>query len=137
MNFATSAWGYLKRLTTVKLRPNLFQFSIPAEEDRRRILSRGPWIIDSQLLILSNQTKSTEEDEGAFRYASMWGQVWNLPIHWVSREVGRKIGRIFKEIKEMIIPQNEGKEGKHLKLLVLIDISRPLLRGTTVKMNGW
>ena len=29
-----------------------------------------------------------------------------------------------------------GREGKHLKVLVEIDLTQPLLRGTTVKMNG-
>ena len=36
----------------------------------------------------------------------------------------------------MIIPQTGGKEGKHFKLLVRVNISQPLLKGTTMKMNG-
>lgn len=39
-------------------------------------------------------------------------------------------------MKEVIIPQPGGKEGRHLKLLVIADISLPLLRGSTVKLNG-
>ena len=68
----TPAWGYSKGLPAVELGPNLFQFSLPAEEYRRRILSGGPWILDSQLLILSNWTEGIEEDEEAFKYAPMW-----------------------------------------------------------------
>ena len=57
-------------------------------------------------------------------------------VHWISKEVGRKIGKVFKEVKEVLIPHSGGKEGKHLKLLVNAYMTQPLLRGTTVKMNG-
>ena len=36
----------------------------------------------------------------------------------------------------MLIPQTGGKEGKHMKLLVTIDIKQSLLKGTTVQING-
>ena len=38
-------------------------------------------------------------------------------------------------MKEAIIPQAGGKEGRHLKVNVVVDTFRPLPRGTTVKMN--
>lgn len=62
-------------------------------------------------------------------------QIWNLQIHWISKPIGRKIGAIFQNIKEVIVPQIGGKEGKHLKILVTADISQPILRGTIVQMN--
>ena len=66
----------------------------------------------------------------------MWVQAWNLPIHCVTKEVGRKIGAVFKKGKDVIIPQMGGKEGRHLKMLFLADLPKPLLRGTIVKMAG-
>ena len=65
--------------------------------------------------------------------ASLWVQVWNLPVHWLVREVGCKIGAVFKQVKDVIIPHMGGKKGKHLKMLVLADLSKPFLRGTIVK----
>ena len=46
-NFVTAAWGYPKNLEVAELGPNLFQFFIPEEENRLRILNGGPWLIDS------------------------------------------------------------------------------------------
>ena len=43
---------------------------------------------------------------------------------------------MFHETKEVIIPQGGEKEGRHIKLLVVADISEPLIRGTMVKMEG-
>ena len=63
-------------------------------------------------------------------------QVCNLPIHCLSKAVGKKVGTVFHEVKDVLIPQNGGKEGKHMKLLVVVDIKQPLLRVTLVQING-
>ena len=57
-------------------------------------------------------------------------------MHWITKEVGRKIGSVFKQVTDVIIPQSTGKKGKHLKILVLTDLLKPLLRGTVVKLVG-
>ncbi|XP_027072044.1 uncharacterized protein LOC113774451 [Coffea eugenioides] len=127
-NFVTAAWSYLGELSIMEPGPNLFQFVILGEEDRQRILAGEPWVIDSQLLVLRNWYDGIEEDESAFNLAPLWVQIWNLPVHWISKEIGRKIGRVFHEVREVIIPQVGGKEGRHLKMLLTVDISQPLLR---------
>lgn len=40
-NFVSLAWGYPCSLSVMKLDPNLFQFDIPIENDRERILNGG------------------------------------------------------------------------------------------------
>ncbi|CDP21665.1 unnamed protein product [Coffea canephora] len=135
-SFVTAAWSYPKDLRVVELGPNSFQFFIPGEQERERILGGGPSIIDSQILVLNRWREGSEEDERAFNEAPLWVQVWNLPVHWMSKDVGSKIGAVFNRVKEVIIPQTGSKEGRHIKLLVIADISQPLLRGTIVKMEG-
>lgn len=39
-------------------------------------------------------------------------------------------------MKEIVIPQSGSNEGRHIKILVEVDISQLLLRGTTVKFNN-
>ena len=50
--------------------------------------------------------------------------------------MGRKIGGVFDSVKEVILPNGGGKDGKHIKILVEVNIEKPLLRGTIVRMNG-
>lgn len=135
-NFVNTAWGYPRALRIIELGPNMFQFYIQSGEDRDRILEGGPWIMDNQMLVLRYWYDGIEDDEAAFNKAQLWVQVWNLPVHWISKEAGRKIGAVFLEVKDVIVPQVGGKEGRHLKILVSVDMSQPLLRGTTVTMNG-
>lgn len=49
--------------------------------------------------------------------------------------MGRKIGEIFLEVKEVIVLDGGGKEGNHLKLLMEMNLWEPLIRGTIVRMN--
>ncbi|XP_027157908.1 uncharacterized protein LOC113759531 [Coffea eugenioides] len=135
-NFVTVAWSYPKGLKVAELGPNVFQFTIPDSKDKERIVEGGPWIIDNQILVLRHWKIGIEEDEDAFSLAQVWVQVWNLPIHCLSKAVGKKVGTIFNEVKDVLIPQTGGKEGKHMKLLVVVDIKQPLLRGTMVQING-
>ncbi|KAL3529538.1 hypothetical protein ACH5RR_008860 [Cinchona calisaya] len=53
-----------------------------------------------------------------------------------AKNVGRKTGSIFEEVKEVLIPQVRGKEGKHNTIQVLVDVTKPLFQGTTVIVNG-
>ena len=58
------------------------------------------------------------------------------PIYWISKEGGKKIASVFQETREVVIHQRRGKEGWHIYLLVMMDISLPLVRGTAVKLEG-
>lgn len=57
-------------------------------------------------------------------------------MRWITKDTGKKIGGVFNAIKEVIIPTRGGKDGKHLKILVEIDLKQSLLQSTMVKMNG-
>ena len=84
------------------------------------------------MFVLRSWLEGFEVKEANFNIAPLWIQVWNLPVHWMSKEVGKKIASVFHETKEVIMPQ----EGRHIKILVLADITQPLMRGTTVKLEG-
>ena len=90
-------------------------------------MNRRPWIYDGQPLVLLRWELGLEENEEMLRKTLICVQIWNIPLHWATKEAGRKIGSIFQQVKEVIIPQNGGKEGKHLKVLVEIDLSTPYL----------
>ena len=135
-NFVAVAWGYPRNLSVVELGPNVFQFNLQNSEDKDRIVEGGPWVIDNQMLVLKRWVEGIEDDYKAFVTAPLWVQLWNLPVHWLSKEIGRKIGGVFKEVRDVVIPQVGDKEGRHLKVLVMADLSKPLLRGTVVRIAG-
>ena len=58
-----------------------------------------------------------------------------MPIHRMNKPVGFKISKIFGSVREVIIPTRE-KIRRHVNIFAEIDISKPLARGTRVKLNG-
>ena len=93
-------------------------------------------MLDNQLLVIKPWSEGIERDPERFTISHMWIQVWQLPIHWLCRATGFKIGEVFQSVKEVIFPAGGGKEGKHMKLLAEVDISQPFIRGMPVKYNG-
>ena len=48
-----------------------------------------------------------------------------------------QVGEVFNSVKEVIIPLGGGgKVGRRVKLLVDINVTKQLVRGTIVKMGG-
>ncbi|KAL3511190.1 hypothetical protein ACH5RR_030591 [Cinchona calisaya] len=127
--------GEPKKFTSGRASPNLFQFLFDSQIDLNKANGR-PWLMDNQLLNLKQWYKGIEDDKKAFDFTPLWMQIWNLPAHWCTKEIGLKIGKVVGEVQRVIIPQTGSKEGKHLKILVRMDISQPLLTGTVVKDEG-
>nr|XP_027120633.1 uncharacterized protein LOC113737637 [Coffea arabica] len=135
-NFTAHVWGYPKNLKVTELKANLFWFHFESEQEMEKALYGGPWVIDNQLLVIKKWEAGIERKMEVFNRAYLWVQIWNLPIHWMSKAVGFKIGDVFKYVREVIILSSGGKARRHMKILAEIDIAKPLARGTRVKLNG-
>ena len=61
--------------------------------------------------------------------------MWNLPIYWIAIEVGKKIGGLFSFVREVIVLTKESKEERHIKIQVKVDLSKPFLRETTIRLD--
>lgn len=107
-NFAKQNWGYPENLRMLELGPNLFQFIFGKEGDRERVLKGGPWPIDNQVFAVHKWEEGLENDNSRLGMVDFCVQVWNLPLHWHSKEVGFKIDKVFPEFKEVLIPQFGG-----------------------------
>ncbi|KAL3530648.1 hypothetical protein ACH5RR_009970 [Cinchona calisaya] len=135
-NFVNQVWGYPRNLKIFELGPNLFQFSFKNKEEMTRVFNGRPWIIDNQLIVLNQWKENIEYDKDVFNFSPIWIQVWDLPLHWLSKEVRSIIGGTAGEVLEVLLSESWGKKGKHLKVLVSVDITKPLMRGTIVKLNN-
>lgn len=62
-------------------------------------------------------------------------QIHELPHHWCSKEVGWKLGKLLIQCLNVIYPENGEKEGRLLKVLVEMELDKPLLRGTKLKLD--
>ena len=134
-NFTTHIQGYSRNLRVTELKANLLQFHLEAEQERDKTFYGGPWVMDNQLLVIKQQEEDIEMKMEVFNITFLWVQIQNMPIHRMNKPVGFKISKIFGSVREVIIPTRE-KIRRHVNIFAEIDISKPLARGTRVKMNG-
>lgn len=67
---------------------------------------------------------------------SLWIQVWNIPPHWLSKDLGFWFCKILGKVVDVLIPEDGSKRGRHLKILVEINLENPLLRGAKLQLDG-
>ncbi|KAH0709442.1 hypothetical protein KY284_010869 [Solanum tuberosum] len=71
-----------------------------------------PWLYDRYLLNVHPWEPRLKSDFVVFNECNMWVQVWNVPLHWMSEDVGREIGQALGGTVDVVIPGNGNKEGR-------------------------
>ncbi|KAK6798013.1 hypothetical protein RDI58_005715 [Solanum bulbocastanum] len=70
-----------------------------------------PWFYDRYLLNVHPWELRLKSNSVVFNECNMWVQVWNVPLHRMSGDVGRKIGQALGGTIDVAIPGNGSKEG--------------------------
>ncbi|XP_059631012.1 uncharacterized protein LOC132273921 [Cornus florida] len=113
---------------------NIFQFIIPDDEVRRRVVLGGPWHFDKHLVVMRAWTDDDSciiFNDSHFTRTPFWIQVLDLPIKFLNEAAAEKIaGEVGKCLKVQI--RDKGSEeggGRMLRLRIELDITKPLRRG--------
>lgn len=61
---------------------------------------------------------------------------WQISVQWLSHETVWKLGALFKNCIKVVIPEYGSKDGRYAKLLVEVDLKKPLVMGTKLHYNG-
>ncbi|CAA0814779.1 Unknown protein, partial [Striga hermonthica] len=128
-------WQLKHPLTIRELEPSFFQFIFDSETEKSRVATGRNWSFENQYLILKEWQDDLSADHDCFTEMDMWVQVSNVPLNWLCSEVGLKIGRSFKKVKNVTICTGNGNCGRYLRLLVTVDLKEPLLRCTCIKLG--
>lgn len=98
-----------------------------------RILQSRLWFFDNQVLVLHPWSAQLQGNAPAFTISPVWVQVWKVPLHWISVETDRKIGQLLRNTLNVLISDGGTREGRHFKILVELDLTKPLARGTKLQ----
>ncbi|KAK6131755.1 hypothetical protein DH2020_034552 [Rehmannia glutinosa] len=131
----SSIWPIRDLFLGRDLGKNLFQFVFKTQSDKKKVLGGKVVNYGSQYLILKEWNDKDDFGPESFTHVDLWVQIWNLPSHWLCADSGIRIGEIFSSVSDVVIPELSNYKGRCIKILVSIDLTKPLLRGTFIKLG--
>lgn len=134
-NMLSSLWAFIAPFKIKETGFNRFHFVFFSQQDKLKILNDKAWTFDSQFLILRPWVENMVSLNYSLHKVQLWIRVWNLPPQWISKETGLRLNQIFCNVFDVIIPENGSKQGWFLKILAEIDLNKPLLRGTKLRLQ--
>ncbi|KAK3217732.1 hypothetical protein Dsin_011702 [Dipteronia sinensis] len=107
---------------------NTFSFTFKNANDRWPVLQRGPWSLNKALLVLEEPVGKGDIKEMSFNKALFWIQIHNVPLLCMTTEIGRFLGEMTSEVKEIYIGKFGDCVGKYIRARVVINVDKPLRR---------
>ncbi|CAL5436620.1 unnamed protein product [Camellia sinensis] len=114
-----------------EIEKNTSMFSFEDRSDWIEVLLNAPWTVEGGLLILSPWGSGKVLPEFHFSCSPFWVQVHGLPIDYLTKENGVKIGR---DLGTLIRVDKNVFDGrlvwrKFMRIQVIVDIRNPLKTG--------
>lgn len=132
-NTMMKLWQHRGLCKVNALDSNVFQFVFKDALDRDGILQGRPWMFENQIMVLQPWKGGQSWKQDAFNFSPIWVQVWNVPVHLMFLESGKKIGALVGKVNDVMLVEAGGREDRHVRVLIDLDLTKPLLRGTTLK----
>ncbi|CAA0832457.1 Unknown protein, partial [Striga hermonthica] len=128
-------WKLNQPMDVKELCPNYFQFIFQNRDDMKKVAAGTNWNFENQYIILKEWMVNINSKHPCFQELNLWAQVQNIPLNWLSTDVGLKIGKAFKSLRNVVIATTGNHGGKLLRLLVIVDINEPLPRIAKIRLG--
>jgi hypothetical protein len=115
---------------------NLFLVELETENDKMRILEGRPWSVEGHLFAIEDYDGLSSPSNYRFEKAAFWVRINNLPLSCMSLVVGNQIGSSMGQVLKVDVDNGGMGWGESLRVKVLLDLQKPLLRGRKLKING-
>ena len=107
---------------------HILLFMFDSEEEVEKIFDGEPWSFDKHLVMIQRYDHSIPAKDLVFDQVSLWVQVHDIPIKFLSQEVAEKLCEAVGEVKTEV-NQKEVERGKIMRISVRVNINLPLCRG--------
>jgi hypothetical protein len=101
------------------------------ESDHDRILQGNPWIFRNSWLIVKPWDRDTDLQSLDFDHAPIWVQLWGLPTHCKTKEMGESLGSLLGSVEASEFYEYPGKK-MIIKIKVSLNVHKPITPGIHV-----
>ncbi|MCH82220.1 hypothetical protein A2U01_0003021 [Trifolium medium] len=130
-NGLESIWGAPPGLKVQELGGKILQFFMNEPADIDRILYGNPWIFRNSWLVVKPWDRETDYHEIDFDHVPIWIQLWGLPPHCKTKQMGTSIGTLMGNVEASEFYEYPGKQ-VIIKIKVAININNPITSGIHV-----
>jgi hypothetical protein len=129
-------WCPFKGLECKDMGMNRFLFTFREAAGKKKALYDGPWMINKKLLIMEDFNPSKTLQEYEFKYIPIWVRAYGIPLGIMDKETGELLGDEIGDFLCVDVDDNGQAAGEYLRIKVKIDITKPLMRATTIYLEN-
>ncbi|XP_050217735.1 uncharacterized protein LOC126668590 [Mercurialis annua] len=130
----TGAWRVNGSFDVTDIGKGMFICEFKNVWDRNKVLREAPWHYDRQLIVLSEIKGDEQPSTMKLNNSPFWVRLCNIPLNCRDRDsvlrIGERVGPVM-EVRE----EDLESWGKHVRVRIMVDITRPLKRGVMVRNN--
>jgi hypothetical protein len=128
-------WCPLKGVRCKEMGGNVFLFTFLQGSGKKKALFDGPWKVNNDLIVMVDFDPTKSLEEHVFEAIPIWIRVFKLPLGWMNKENGEKIGDMIGESVDVEVDEDGNAAGEYLRIKVRINIKEPLVRGIPINMG--
>ena len=129
-------WKPNKGVRISELEEELFLVEFGDEKDKKKVLDMCPWSYEKQLVLIQDFEGELTLKEIELKWAPFWVQIYNLPLKSRTKEMGWTIGSSLGSVLDVVVLESGVQWGKCLRVRVHIDITKRLVRGKKITIEG-
>jgi hypothetical protein len=130
-NGLENIWGSPPGLKIQEVGGKVLQFFMHDPTDQDRILQGNPWIFHNSWLVVKPWDRETDIQTIDFDHVPIWIQLWGLPPHCKTKQMGESIGALMGNVEASEFYEYPGKK-VIIKIKVAIDVHNPITSGIHV-----
>ena len=134
-------WQTRRSFSIQDVGDNLALIEFEDAADMERVLLGELWSYDKYLIAFHRLSNDIAVENLPFNRVDFWVQIHNLPVLSMKRKVAIAMGGYIGEVLPSPTQEEEGSNGKFMRVRVRMDITKPLCRGRKIGLGsgaeGW
>ncbi|KAL8121332.1 hypothetical protein AgCh_018172 [Apium graveolens] len=126
-------WKPVAGINIKEIGQEVFLFQFFRKEDMNWVMSGGPWSFDNVMLALKPVAPGEDSTKVQTWFLNIWIQLYNLPMGYMLKSVGRQLENFFGEFLEYDSKNNAFIWRDCVRVRIRLDVCKPIKRKKKIR----